>query len=71
MLILCWGVIDIFRLKQLLSVLPRHWLIAVIDEYNRELFSGQIYMLDSKYLLSSPVLDCKKVNGVITIEIIN
>lgn len=71
MLTCVWGVINIFRLKQLISILPRHWLINVIDEYNRELFTGQIYMLDSKYLLSSPVLDSFKKNGSIYIMVIN
>lgn len=45
------------NLERFLAIFPRNKRVTVLDESHRKLFRGPIWWLNSRYLLSSLVVD--------------
>lgn len=58
-------------LERFLSIFERNTRIIVEDEYGNELHRGSIWWIDSKYLLSSLVVDVYRQNYYIVVVIVN
>ncbi len=57
------------NLQRLLKIFRRNELIIVLNEYDDVLFRGPIWWLDSKYILSSLVVDVYRNNYLLTIVV--
>lgn len=58
-------------LERFLSIFPRNTRVICEDEEGNELYRGPIWWIDSKYLLSSLVVDVYRHYNYIVVVIVN
>lgn len=58
-------------LQRFLQIFPRNYRISVVGENGNKLFTGAIWWLDSKYLLSCLVVDVYIKNYLLYVVIVD
>lgn len=54
----------IIVLSDVLILLKKDNFVLVVDEFERQLFKGRVWQIDSNYLLSSPVVSIIKYDFI-------